>query len=192
MMGRTTCEEIPQNLALVTSSQDRCEEIPQNLALVTSSQDHLNDWQNRHEQHLLNSEDPVDPMSVSLFSTSNFDTSTAFMLSLRNSGLPSSFLFSPDKPTPLLSPRTSLDTARTVDRIDLGGESSVGTARSGNEADDAPSPLVWTSSQRASGGGGGGGARGGEEGSEFVATQSKVPTPGQVKSRLMPDMSDSM
>jgi hypothetical protein len=142
--------------ALMMGRSTQQEEIPQNLALVTSSQ------------------------------------ATAFMLSLRNSGLPSSFLFSPDKPTPLLSPRTSLNTARTVDRMDLGGESSVGTARSGNEADDAPSPLVWTSSQRASGGGGSGGARGREEGSEFAATQSKVPTPGQVKSRLMPDMSDSM
>ena len=109
--------------------------------------------------------------------------------------------FSPDKTTPLLTPRTSLNTARTVARIDLGGESSVGTARSGNEADDASSPLVWTSSQRARGRGGSGGARGGEEGSEFAvreegsefaATQSKVPTPGQVRSRLMPDISDSM
>ncbi len=139
MMGRSTLQE----------------EIPQNLALVTSSQEHLIDWQNRHKQHLLNSEDPVDPM-------------------------------------PLISPRTSLNTARTVDRMDLGGESSGGTARSGNEADDAPSPLFWTSSQHASGGGGSGGARGGEEGSEFAATQSKVPMARQVRSRLMPDVSDSM
>ena len=72
---------------------------------------------------------------------------------------------------------------QAADRMELGGGSSLGTARSTNwnDGDDAHSQA---SSRRVDRGGG----EEGVGGLEFGNTRWEVPTPGQVRSLLMPGL----
>lgn len=71
---------------------------------------------------------------------------------------------------------------QAADRMELGGGSSLGTARSNwNDADDANSQA---SSRRPDKGG----AQEGAGELEFGNTRWEVPTPGQVRSWLMPGL----
>ena len=114
-------------------------------------------------QMQLTNPEPVDQMSVSLFSTSNLDTSTAFMLSPRTAPLPSSLPFSPDANNILLSPRNSTSRSDAMSALKQSPEAGrVGSGRGGGGGDGVG--LIVTDGW--GGGGGWSGCRRGEAGED--------------------------